>query len=182
MVISWNYHLYYISLKSEILTAINIRTADCRDVTVHIPKNLLPHLLPWWWTKQVPQQNICNNLPNQAVLKLGSCFTICPLQAKSYSTSTKAQAHTMPKFLPSRYHVGCLFISVHLVVRHTVCTVRCLQLIVICCIHIHICRTGCYRYAMCTFRYIQPVIADTPIKKCSDTLQELTEHTILLHN
>lgn len=94
----------------------------------------------------------------------------------------EAQAHNLPKFLPSRYHVGCLFISVQWVVRHTVCTVRRLQLIVICCIHIHICRTGCYRYAMCTFRYIQPVIADTPIKKCSDTLQELTEHKILLHN
>jgi len=36
----------YISLRSEILTPINIMTADYRDVTVHISKKLLPHPLP----------------------------------------------------------------------------------------------------------------------------------------
>jgi len=38
--------VHYVSLKSDILTAINIKTADCRDVTMHISKKLLPHPLP----------------------------------------------------------------------------------------------------------------------------------------
>jgi hypothetical protein len=36
----------YISLRSEILTAINIKTVDCMDVMIRISKNLLPHTLP----------------------------------------------------------------------------------------------------------------------------------------
>jgi hypothetical protein len=38
--------VHYISLRSEILTAINIKTAECMDVMMRISKNLLPHPLP----------------------------------------------------------------------------------------------------------------------------------------
>ena len=125
--------VHYISLGSEILTAINIKTADWMDVTMHISKNLLPHPLPWRWTQQVPQQNIFNNLPNYAgshlrgpVLRLGPRFTVFPLQAQSYSASKlkgpSAHSAKIPAQMAiwnNRYHVGCLLISVQLVVSDT---------------------------------------------------------------
>lgn len=126
----------YISLRSEILTAINIKTVDCMDVMIRISKNLLPHPLPWRWTRQATQQKIFNNLPNYAgshlrgpVLRLHPCFTACPLQSQSHNASKLKDPSTHSAQIPaqtamwnSRYRVGCPFISVQLVVSDTLYT------------------------------------------------------------
>ena len=148
--------VHYVSLRSEILTAINIKTADCRDVTTHISKNLLPHPLNWRWTQQVPQKNIFNNLPSQAgshlrrpVLKLGPCFTVCPLQAKRYSASTlRAQAHTLLKFLHRRqYGTADIMLAAY--------SSLCSWSFQIHRMHGQTSAADCYKYAAFTFRSIQ---------------------------
>jgi hypothetical protein len=129
----WHVLVHYISLRSEILRAINIKTADCRIWQCIFQRTCCLTPYPEDRHSRCPQQNIFTNLLNQAgshlrrpVLKLVPCFTVCPLQAKSYSASKVKGWSTHSAQLPaqtaiwnSQYNVGCPFISIQLVVSDT---------------------------------------------------------------